>query len=333
MKLFNKDLNREVLYVAEIGVNHEGSINRCFKLIKSAKKAGADVVKFQCFTPKNYISKFEKKYEIIKKFYFTEKIFKKIIKYCQKIKINFLFTPVSHDWIKFIKKYSNSVKVASGDLNFNYLIKKITEQNFNIILSTGISDLKEIKKTVKIIEGKYKNKTKKKLILLHCVSSYPVSDVDANLSSITYLKNNFNISVGYSNHVSGINACLGAIALGACVIEFHFTDNKKRKFRDHQLSLNASEVRSLVDKGNNLKILLGKYEKKICKKISKDKKILNKGIIAKDNLEKGTIISKKNLDFARPAKFIHANQLNNIIGKKLNKKILAGSLLKLKDFK
>lgn len=332
MKLFNKDLNREIIYVAEIGVNHEGNINRCLKLIKDAKTAGADVVKFQCFTPKNYVSMYEEKYKIIKKFYFDEVAFTKIINYCKRIKINFLFTPVSHDWIKFIKKNSSVVKIASGDLNFDFLIKKIIEQNLNIILSTGISDMKEIKKTFNIIKKKYKNKIKNKLVLLHCVSSYPVNDTDANLQSITYLKNKFNVTVGYSNHVNGINACLGAIALGARVVEFHFTDDKKRKFRDHKLSLNASDVRDLIKKGNNLKLMLGKYEKKICKKIIKDKKTLSKGIVAKNDLERGSILSKESISFARPAKFLHANQANKIIGKKLKTKILAGSLLKLKDF-
>ncbi len=332
MKLFNKDLDKEILYIAEIGVNHEGNINRCLKLIKDAKKAGADVVKFQCFTPKNYVSIYEKKYKIIKKFFFDEVTFTKIINYCKKIKINFLFTPVSHDWINFIKKNSSVIKIASGDLNFNFLIKKIVEQNFNIILSTGISDFKEIKKTYNLIKKKYNDKTKNKLVLLHCVSSYPVNDFDANLRSISYLKKKFNITVGYSNHVNGINACLGAITLGAKVIEFHFTDNKKRKFRDHKLSLNVSEVRDLIKRGNNLKLMLGKYEKKICKRIIKDKKTLSKGIIANNDLERGDILSKENLSFARPAKFLHANQANKIIGKKLKTKILAGSLLKLKDF-
>ena len=214
--------------------------------------------------------------------------------------------------------------------NFDFLIKKIVKQNLNIILSIGISDMKEIK-NFNIIK-KYKNKIKNKLVLLHCVSSYPVDDSDANLQSITYLKNNFNVTVGYSNHVNGINACLGAIALGARVVEFHFTDNKKRKFRDHKLSLNTSDVRDLIKKGNNLKLMLGKYEKKICKKIIKDKKTLSKGIVAKNDLERGSILSKESISFARPAKFLHANQAKKIIDKKLKTKILAGSLFKLKDF-
>ena len=117
--------------------------------------------------------------------------------------------------------------------------------------------------------------------MLHCVSSYPVDDSDANLQSITYLKNNFNVTVGYSNHVNGINACLGAIALGARVVEFHFTDNKKRKFRDHKLSLNTSDVRDLIKKGNNLKLMLGKYEKKFVRKLLKIKKHYLKALLQK----------------------------------------------------
>ena len=263
MRLFGKNLNKNILYIAEIGVNHEGSLKRCIKLIKEAKKAGADVVKFQCYTPEKYVSIFEKKFVKIKKFFFNKKTFKKIINYCEKIKINYLFTPLSHDWVDFIKSNSKNVKVASGDLNFDFLLKKIISKNLNILLSTGISNLPEINHAVRLIKKEYKKSIKKKLILMHCVSSYPVEDKDANLLSIRFIKDKFNLITGYSNHVKGINACLGAICLGARVIEFHFTDNKKRKFRDHQLSLNKFDVKKLIEMGNNLNLLRGEYEKKL----------------------------------------------------------------------
>ena len=332
MRLFGKNLNKEILYIAEIGVNHEGNLKRCIKLINEAKKAGADVVKFQCYTPEKYVSIFEKKFVKVKKFFFNEKTFKKIINYCKKIKINYLFTPLSHDWVDFIKSNSKNVKIASGDLNFDFLLKKITNKNLNIILSTGISNLPEINHAVKLIKKEYKKNTKKKLILMHCVSSYPVEDKDANLLSIKFIKDKFNLITGYSNHVKGINACLGAICLGARVIEFHFTDNKKRRFRDHQLSLNKFDVKKLIKMGNNFNLLRGKYEKKINFKLAKEKRIISKGLVAKINLKRDQKISKSNVDFARPAKYLYSFEIEKILKRKLRKNIQAGTMLKIKDF-
>tara|TARA_Y100000816_G_C26089940_1_gene575836 strand:+ start:73 stop:1074 length:1002 start_codon:yes stop_codon:yes gene_type:complete len=330
MKLFGKNLEKNILYVAEIGVNHEGNFNKLKKLVREAKTAGADVVKFQCYTPDKYVTKENEKFSRISKFFISEDEFKKIIKFCKKIKIHYLFTPLSHDWLKFIKNYSKTVKVASGDLNFNHFIKKITDLNLNIILSTGASDFSEIKTAIKIIKKKYKNKTKKKLILMHCVSSYPVPDKFANMLSVKYLKDRFNLITGYSNHVIGINACLASICLGAKIIEFHFTDNKKRKFRDHQLSLNKSDAKKLIQTGNNLNTLLGDYKKELSKIVKKDKKYLNKGIVANKNLFKNKKLKLDDLTYARPAKYFHANQINKILNKKLKKDIKSGMLISKK---
>ena len=327
MKLYGKDLDKEILYIAEIGVNHEGDIQKCFKLIKEAKTAGADAVKFQCFTPEYYVSKDIKKYKKVKTFYFNQQKFDKIIAYCDKLKINYLFTPLSHDWVDYIKKNSKNIKIASGDLNFNYLIRKIIQNNFNIILSTGASNLKEIQKTFKIIKSKYGKQTSNKLVIMHCVSKYPVPDEEASLSSIVLLKEKFNLTIGYSNHVIGINACLASICMGARVIEFHFTDNKKRKFRDHQLSLDKSDVTKMIKIGNNYIKLIGKYEKEINKKIQLEKNSLSKGIIVNKNLKTNHKIKMNDLSYARPAKYFQANEIKKVLNKKLNRNIKFGSLI------
>lgn len=328
MKLFNKNLHKEILYIAEIGVNHEGNIKKLKKLIIDAKNAGADVVKFQCYTPENYVTIENEKYSRTCKFFISRNNFKKIIKFCKKIKIHYLFTPLSHDWLKFIKNNSKTVKVASGDLNFNYLLKNIVNLNLNILLSTGVSDVNEIKTAIKIIKKKYQNKIKDKLVLMHCVSSYPVPDNLANMLSVKYLKDKFNLTIGYSNHVIGINACLASICLGAKVIEFHFTDNKKRKFRDHQLSLNKTDVKKLISTGNNLNLLMGQYTKELSKIVKKDKHNINKGIIVNKDLLKNKILSLDDLSFARPAKYFHANQIKKVLNKKLKTNMKAGMLIK-----
>ena len=333
MKLFKKDLKKEILYIAEIGVNHEGNFNKCLKLIKKAKKAGADVVKFQCFTPDKYYSIEETKFEQAKKYAFNQNQFKNIISFCKKIKINYLFTALTEDWVNFVNKYSKTIKVASGDLNFHTLIKKILKKNLNIILSTGISDEKEISKTVNLIRGKYKDKMKSKLIILHCVSNYPVEEKNVNLINISYLKEKYNLNVGYSNHAIGIDSCLAAICLGANVLEFHFTDNKKRKFRDHQLSFDEKDLTNLIAKGNKFKILLGKMDRtKLPKNLISLKKNFNKGLIAKKKIKPNEYINKSYIGFARTAKYTNANDINHFHNKKSKVNINKGEYLKRSYF-
>ena len=332
MNLFGKKLDKEILYIAEIGVNHEGSLARCKKLIKQAKQAGADVVKFQCFTPEKYVSVEEKKFSIIKKFFLNEKKFNDVIKFCKKIKIKYLFTPVSHDWLHYIKKNSREVKIASGDLNFNFLLKSVAKYNLTILLSTGLSNVDEIKNSLNTIRKIYKKNINNKVVLMHCVSSYPVKDKDANILSVKYLKDKFKLTTGYSNHVIGINACLASICMGARVIEFHFTDNKNRKFRDHKLALDKNDVKKLIKAGNNYNLLFGKYQKKIHNSLRRNKKILLKGIVANKNLHKNQKIKTSDLTYARPAKFFNANEIGKIVGKKLKKNIKKGYLLRKSHF-
>ena len=166
---------------------------------------------------------------------------------------------------------------------------------------------------------------------MHCVSNYPVKNEDANTMSVKYLKDKFNLQVGYSNHVIGIYACLSSICLGARVIEFHFTDNKKRKFRDHQLSLDKDDVKNLVKIGNLFNKLMGSYSKNILLESRTDKRILSKGLIASKNLKENQIIKFKDITYARPAKYFFANELNKIIGKKVKRKIKSGFLIKRTD--
>ena len=334
MKLFNKDINKDILYIAEIGVNHEGNFQYCLRLINKAKLAGADVVKFQCFTPNKYYSIEENKYEQAKKYYFNKTKFEKIIEYCNKIKINYLFTALTEDWVDFISKHSNTIKIASGDLNFNFLIKKILNKKLKILLSTGISDNNEIAKAYKLIKKKYKNKTKNNLVLLHCVSNYPTKDENINLNNINFLKEKYNLSIGYSNHAIGINACLASICLNAKVIEFHFTDNKRRKFRDHQLSLDEKDVKKLIAMGNNFNLMLGKPDrKKLPINLISLKKSFNKGVIALNNIKKNQKIKLHDIGFARTAEYMAANLYKEILNKNITRDIKAGCYLKKKYFK
>lgn len=330
MKLWNKKIDKNIILVAEIGVNHEGSIKRAMRLIKNAKIGGADAIKLQLFTPEKYISSENiERLKTIKKFYLDKNKIKRLMEYCKKINMNYFFTPVTEDWIDFAAKNSEVIKIASGDLRSKYLIERIAKKNRKIILSTGLSSEDDIKKTIKLIQ-KYKNKNlNKSLLLLHCVSEYPVPNERAQLNSITYLKDNFNFHIGYSNHViDSFTACVSAISLGAKLIEFHFTDNKKRKFRDHHLSLNLNELKKLRRNADMIKNMLGEYNKKPNFFEKKNKVIFEKGLIASQNILKGESIKKKKIGYARSAYHFHCNDIKKILNKKAKYLIKEGSLIK-----
>ena len=332
MKLWNKNLKKQIVLVAEVGVNHEGSVTRAKKIISDAKKGGADAVKLQVFTPDKYLSSNNKEgLKRINKFFLSKKKIIELINFCKKKKINVFFTPITEDWVNFCANHSEVIKVASGDLNSDYLIKKILKENKKIILSTGLSSLNEINRTVNLIK-KYKKKLASSLILLHCVSEYPVPDERAQLNTIKYLKEKFKLTVGYSNHVkNGILACITAAALGAKVIEFHFTDNKKRKFRDHQLSLDINDLlklRNFIDDQNKM---LGAVDKKVNKFEKKNKLLFQKGLIASKNISTGENFNIGNIGYARSAIYFSANQISKILKKKSKRNIYAGELIKTSD--
>jgi len=332
MKLWNKDLNKQTVLIAEVGVNHEGSITRAKKIIKDAKKGGADAIKLQVFTPEKYISTNNKEgLKKVKKFFLSKKKIMQLVRFCKKEKINLFFTPITEDWVDFCANNSEVIKIASGDLNSNYLIKKILKKTKKIILSTGLSSLTEINKTVNLIK-KYKKKLKTSLILLHCVSEYPVPIDRAQLNTIRFLKRKFRLTIGYSNHVkNGILACITATALGARVIEFHFTNNKKRKFRDHQLSLDYKDLvqlKSFVDEQNKM---LGIVGKKVNKFEKNNKLIFQKGLIASKNILAGENFKSSNIGYARPAIYFNSNQIGKLLNKKSKRYICAGELIKKSD--
>ena len=237
--------------IAEVGNNHEGSFKLAKRLISEAKKSGADAVKFQTIIPDLLISsKNKKRLRQLNKFKLSFEQFKRLSIYAKKKNIIFLSTPTDTKSADFLNNIQNFFKISSGDNNFIPLIKKIAGFNKSIILSTGLSDLKLIDSSKKIIFNEWKKKSKKKkdLVLMHCVTSYPVDPKEANLNAIRTLQKNFkDCVIGYSDHTIGILSCLTAVALGARVIEKHFTINKNQsQFRDHKLSANPVEMRELV---------------------------------------------------------------------------------------
>ena len=327
MRIFNIDLEKDILIIGEIGINHEGNLKDAKNMIKLAAKSGLNAVKFQLYNLKKYEAKDNIfRYSRLNDFNLRDKDYVCLYKLAKKIGINVLATPVTEDKVKLAASFGEVVKVASGDINFFPTIDEIIKQKKKIILSTGNSTINEIRKTVNYIEKKSKF-IFKNLSLLHCVSLYPTSIDDANIRKIIYLKKKFpNLTIGYSNHCSEKEAVLSAVSLGAKIIEIHITNDKKNKeFRDHSLSFDNKNLKDLV---NSIKLThraIQNYRINPCKKQTKIKKFMRKGIVASRNIKMGEKFTKKNLHYARPAIYYQYKDLKKLLGQNAKKNFKSGS--------
>ena len=329
-KLFNF---KKPYLIAEIGGNHEGNINYAKKLINLAAKSGVDCIKLQIYSEKSLVNKHldQKRYDHFKRFSLKIEDYIYLAKFIKGKGLDFSASIWDPDLINIFKKYVSFYKIGSGDLTAFDIIDKIVKTNKKILLSTGLSSLEQISNTISFIK-KYKLfNVRKKLILLHCTSLYPNDYKNVNLKAINQLKNKFNLEIGYSDHCLDDNAILLSVLNEIKYIEFHFTDNKKRKFRDHQLSLDKLDVKRLIRLGNLFNKLLGKYDKEVKLNSKNDKKILSKGVIFSRDLKKNHKIKITDLSFARPAKHFFANDVKKILGKKLKKSVKDGFLVKRTD--
>lgn len=235
--------------IAEGGLNHNGDIDIGKELVKEAKKCGADAIKFQSYHTEDFISKKSEYYELFKSLELSEEEFYELKEYAEKIGIMFISTPLDLKYVDILNKMNvPAFKIASGDLTFYPLLEKVAKTGKPVILSTGMSDIGEIWEAVKVLE----NNGCRDIILLHCISSYPTPYEDVNLNAIKTLKSIFNIPVGYSDHTLGILAPVVSVALGADVIEKHFTLDKNMEGPDHALSADPEEFKEMV---NNIRLV------------------------------------------------------------------------------
>ena len=322
MKLKNFDLKKKVFIIAEVGNNHEGNFTVAKKLVHQAARAGADAVKFQTFKTKNFIRKKDKKrFKQLKKFELSYKQFQFLRKLAHINKIKFISTPLDLESADFLIKNTDIIKIASSDNNFYPLIDKVLKSKKPIIISTGMTNALQIKSlTSYIIKAIGKKATEKRISLLHCVTSYPVEDRFANLRSIEYLIKKSRLTIGYSDHTLGNEACIAAVTMGAKVIEKHFTINKKfSKFRDHALSADYLDMRNLVTGIRKIEMQLGKFNKEIQKPEKKLIKLVRRAVYAEKQISPGEKLSFKNIKFLRPALTSNFNSLKKIIGRKIKK--------------
>jgi sialic acid synthase SpsE len=294
---------KKVFIIAEIGNNHEGNFNTAKKLINAAASTGVDAVKFQTFITDDFVSSNYPSYERLKKFEFTHQQFLKLKKFANEQQLNFISTPLDFLSANFLKKNCKIIKIASGDNNFYDLINVFLDFKKKLIISTGMMNDANVEKLIKFILKKKGDKfLSNNLSLLHCISSYPAEDKSLNLMSIKYLADKYkDINIGYSDHSLGYDACVTAVALGARIIEKHFTlNNNFSNFRDHKLSLNPVDMEIMVKKIRKVEMQLGKYEKVIQKNEKKLISVGRRSMIAKKSINKNEKVTFQNTSFLRP---------------------------------
>ncbi len=308
--------------VAEVGNNHEGSYKNAIKLVKSAKKAGANAVKFQIYNPLKYSSpKDKKRIHQLKKFSLKKKQIINLKKLCDKLEIEFFATPFDIESAIFLNKIQNIFKISSGDNNYFDLLQKIRSFKKPVIISTGLITYNEIYKIINYFRKLKFFKKKENLCIMHCVSAYPASKKKINLNSIYFLKKKFpNVTIGYSDHTLGYNITSLSYVVGAEIIEKHFTlSNNFSNFRDHKISLSLNSFSKFVKKIQSLKNILGNLNKIINPEEKKNLHLMRRKLILNKNLKRGHKIKKN--DFLKVRSLnrgIFISDLDKYLGKKLN---------------
>ena len=316
--------------IAEIGINHNGNIKNAINLIKIAKKAKADAIKLQTFEPNEVMIKslgmapYQKKnskkniFETISKCRLNYKDHFRIKSVCKKLNIDFLSSPFDLKSARFLieELKLSKIKIPSGEITNYPLIEFIAKKNVPIIMSTGMSNLREIKDALQIFK---KNNHNKKKILLHCTTSYPTLREDVNLNAIKTLKDIFKLEVGYSDHTKDHLAAVAAISMGASVIEKHITLNNNLTGPDHKASLKPKDFINFCKILRETKIMLGNGIKKISKGEKENIKFARKSIVAKKKISKGEKFSHHNITTKRAGVFRSAMKWKKIIGKKSKK--------------
>jgi|TARA_B110000211_G_scaffold191252_1_gene218052 N,N'-diacetyllegionaminate synthase len=315
-----------VFIIAEAGVNHNGSIDLAKKLIDVAVNSGADAVKFQTFTAKNLVRKdaqkakyqkqttdaSESQFDMLKTLELDMEAHKELMAYCQEKEIIFLSTPFDHESINLLNDLGlKTFKIPSGEITNLPYLRHIGSLGKQVILSTGMADLCEVGDALSILinAGTAKNN----ITVLHANTMYPTPMEDVNLNAMLTMQKEFGVSVGYSDHTLGIEVDIAAVAMGANVIEKHFTLDKSMEGPDHQASLGPQELKAMVSAIRNIEKALGSSQKKPSPSESENINIVRKSIVASKNIEKGEVLTVNNITVKRPGTGISPMKWNEII--------------------
>lgn len=316
------------IIIAEAGVNHNGSIELAKLLIDEAVESGVDYIKFQTFKSENLVTRtakqadYQKKnigdsdysqYHMLKELELSEEQHFELIEYCNKKGIKFFSTAFDMDSIDFLTSLNLGLwKIPSGELTNYPYVKKIASFGEPVILSTGMSSTEEISDTVNLLVSC--GLPKEKITILHCNTEYPTPMCDVNLLAMNSIKKRFQTEIGYSDHTVGIEVPIAAVALGAKVIEKHFTLDRNLPGPDHKASLEPSELKAMVSAIRNIEQALGSEEKKVSSSEMKNKAVARKSIVAAKAIKAGEMFSEENLTVKRPGIGISPMKWESVIG-------------------
>lgn len=344
LKDYNPDNDNFPYIIAEIGANHNGDMELAKEMIRSAVACGADAVKFQSWSPNSIVSTEEyqrntkyndnpKKHfgslrEMVEKYYLRPEQHYELKEFCDYLNIDFSSTAFTTGEVDLLEDLDVKFhKIASMDLNNINFISYVASKMKPILLSTGMGTLAEIENAIRAIEDQ-KNRN---IILLHCISIYPPRYDDINLNNIKMLQQAFGYPVGFSDHSIGTSIPIAAVALGAKVIEKHFTIDKSLPGWDHEVSANPTELDYIRSESDNVVKSLGSYRRVVSSEEEEKKKKFRRSIVVNKNLPKGHILTINDLNGKRPGTGITLEYINLIIGRKLNKNIANDTLLNWED--
>lgn len=333
-----------VLIIAEAGVNHNGKMENAFALIDAAVDAGADYVKFQTFKTELVISKNAKKaayqientgdgeetqFEMVKKLELSVEQHEQIINYCKEKEIRFFSTAFDLESLQYLADIGlELVKIPSGEItNLPYLLK-VAKLFKRVILSTGMCTIQDIAAALEVLTNA--GISKQNITILHCNTEYPTPMHDVNLKAMLHIQNEFGTNIGYSDHTLGIEVPIAAVALGATIIEKHFTLNKEMDGPDHRASLEPNELKAMVNGIRNIeKALSGTGIKAPSESEKKNIDIARKSIVANSEIKKGEVFTEKNITVKRPGNGISPMKWNEVIGKTAIKDFSEDELIEL----
>jgi len=322
-------MSKHTIIIAEAGVNHNGSIELAKQLVDKAVEAGVDYIKFQTFKASKLVTKAAKQaeyqqknigkegdsqYQMLKKLELSPEGHEELIAYCKEKGIKFLSTAFDLDSIEYLHTLNLGLwKIPSGEVTNYPFLKRIAAYNQKTILSTGMCDMEDVRAAVKAL---YKNGlSKNNLVLLHCNTEYPTPFEDVNLKAMCSLRDEFGVEVGYSDHTKGIEVPIAAVALGATVVEKHFTLNRNMEGPDHKASLEYDELKMMVDAIRNIeKAIGGDGTKHVSESERKNIAVARKSIIAARDIKKGELLTEENLTAKRPGTGISPMRWEEVIG-------------------
>jgi N,N'-diacetyllegionaminate synthase len=336
-------MKKRVLIIAEAGVNHNGNIESAKKLIDVAAEAGVDYVKFQTFKADKTVTRKatratyqdsntknkDSQYEMLKKLELSENMHRELIEYCELKRVKFLSTGFDLESLEFLHKLGIPLfKIPSGEITNLPYLRKIASFKKPVVMSTGMADMQEVNEAFQVLLSE--GLIKEDITIIHCNTEYPTPMEDVNLKAMNSIGEELEVEIGYSDHTLGIEVPIAAVALGAKVIEKHFTLNRNLPGPDHRASLEPDELKLMVEAIRNIeKAILGSGKKEPSKSEMKNKDIVRKSIIASKVIRKGDKFNEDNLTVKRPGNGISPMKWDNVLGQTANRDFKEDELIEL----